>query len=257
MRFSLALLFAATLSVVAGCNSDSGKTTSADPTGSKHPVGHFDKLIIDDVKKGTGEKVVNGDDVWVKYTGKLTNGTVFDSNMKGDKPPLHVMVGQEGPGGVIKGWNLGLVGMQQGGTRKLSIPTDLAYGAKPPSEKIPPNSDLVFDVVLVQVLKAKDADVISADDVKVGTGKEVKEGDTVTVTYKASVFGEEVESKPAITFKLGEEQMAIRGFDAALAGMKVGGERKVKIPPGLTMTIQDDALRNNLVIYDVHLEKIQ
>ena len=256
MRFQFAFLIAAAGIVAAGCNSGS-QASSNTPGGGSDPksgVKHLDKLGIKDIEEGKGEAVAKGDEVWVRYTGKLANGTVFDSNEK--KPEtFHVTVGM---GSVIKGWDQGLVGMKMGGKRHLEIPYKLGY-AEHDMGKIKPFSDLFFDVTLVDMLKSKDADVVAATDEKVGTGKEANKGDTVTVQYEATANGavqESTKDKP-LTFKIGADQTNVRGFDLALVGMKVGGERKVRVPPGLTMTLQNEKLRANVVTYDVHLVSIK
>ena len=80
----------------------------------------------------------------VYYNGKLQkNGKQFDKTDKG--PGFKFKLGQ---GRVIKGWELGIVGMKVGGKRKMTIPPSLAYGAGGAPPQIPPNSTLVFDVEL-------------------------------------------------------------------------------------------------------------
>lgn len=105
-------------------------------------------LVIDDVKPGEGAVATKGKTVSVHYTGRLTDGTKFDSSYDRGQPidfPL-------GGGVVIKGWDQGIEGMKVGGKRKLTIPPDLAYGARgTPGGPIPPNATLVFDVELVGV----------------------------------------------------------------------------------------------------------
>ena len=93
-------------------------------------------------------KAKPGDLVWVHYTGKLQDGSVFDSSLKrGPDQPFPFPLGA---GRVIKGWDEGIVGMRVGEKRQLIIPPDLAYGptARP---GIPANSTLIFDVELVGV----------------------------------------------------------------------------------------------------------
>ncbi|MDR3691225.1 MAG: FKBP-type peptidyl-prolyl cis-trans isomerase [Fimbriimonas sp.] len=257
MRFTLALLGALTAVVLAGCGSGSNSSSEASNATKATTGSHLSKLGIEDTALGTGPKVEKGDEVWVKYVGKLANGTIFDQTQPG-ADPLHVTVGA---GQVIKGWDQGLVGIQKGGKRKLSIPYALAYGDRGQGEKIPAQSDLYFDVEATDVLQAKDADQIVATDVKQGSGREVKAGDTVTVDYDASVNGAVVESTKTggkhFTFKIGGDNVTIKGFDDALVGMKVGGERKITIPPGLTMTVPSDDMRMHIVTFDVHMIAIK
>jgi FKBP-type peptidyl-prolyl cis-trans isomerase len=85
------------------------------------------------------------DTVKVHYHGTLLDGTVFDSSVERGQPisfPLN---------GVIRGWTEGLQIMRVGDKFKFQIPPDLAYGAASPSEKIPPNSTLVFEVELLAI----------------------------------------------------------------------------------------------------------
>ena len=86
-----------------------------------------------------------GDVVWVHYTGKLTDGTTFDSSLD-RKEPIQFQLGK---GQVIKGWDEGILGMKIGEKRKLTIPGELGYGAAGSPPKIPANATLVFDVELV------------------------------------------------------------------------------------------------------------
>jgi FKBP-type peptidyl-prolyl cis-trans isomerase len=100
-----------------------------------------------DVKVGTGPAVKAGDMVTVHYVGELSNGTVFDSS-KARGQPFEVVVGR---GTVIKGWDVGLLGMQVGGVRQLVIPPDDGYGAKGVGKVIPPNATLHFEVELLKI----------------------------------------------------------------------------------------------------------
>ncbi|KPV77876.1 uncharacterized protein RHOBADRAFT_11717 [Rhodotorula graminis WP1] len=97
-------------------------------------------LEVTDSKVGTGAAAKSGNKVGMRYIGKLENGKVFDSNTKG--APLTFTLGR---GQVIKGWDLGVAGMQVGGERKLKIPAKLAYGNQKIAG-IPANSTLLFDV---------------------------------------------------------------------------------------------------------------
>jgi FKBP-type peptidyl-prolyl cis-trans isomerase FkpA len=106
--------------------------------------------IKDDVV-GTGAAVQNGDTVSVLYSGSLDDGTVFDASSLHGNQPFSFVVGATGPGSVIQGWNLGLVGMKVGGTREMTIPPELGYGAQGAGTTIPPNATLHFTVQLLSV----------------------------------------------------------------------------------------------------------
>ena len=105
-------------------------------------------LVVDEVKEGQGATAVKGKLISVHYTGHLTDGTKFDSSYDRGQPiDFHL-----GAGEVIAGWDQGIEGMKVGGKRKLTIPPELAYGARgTPGGPIPPNATLVFDVELVAV----------------------------------------------------------------------------------------------------------
>lgn len=103
------------------------------------------KLLVQDVKVGTGSAVKSGDTITVNYTGTLMNGTVFDSSNGHGPFTTKIGVGQ-----VIQGWDQGLIGMKVGGVRKLTIPASLAYGNQS-AGSIPPNSPLIFQIELLGV----------------------------------------------------------------------------------------------------------
>ena len=99
--------------------------------------------------KGTGAKT--GDNLSVLYKGTLTNGQVFDASSLRDNKPFTLTLGA---GQVIKGWDIGLVGMKVGEKRKLYIPSELAYGPNGiPNSPIGPNADLIFEVELLTIGK--------------------------------------------------------------------------------------------------------
>jgi len=116
--------------------SPSVATTSALPSGFK----------IEDVQVGNGAEVKRGDTVTINYKGTLTNGIKFDSSYDRGTP----FTTQIGVGQVIKGWDLGVVGMKVGGKRRLTIPPDLAYGNRD-IPGIPANSTLIFELELIAV----------------------------------------------------------------------------------------------------------
>jgi FKBP-type peptidyl-prolyl cis-trans isomerase len=104
-------------------------------------------LKSEDLMVGSGDEAKTGKTVSVHYTGTLTDGSKFDSSLDRGKP----FEFQLGAGRVIKGWDQGVVGMKVGGKRKLTIPSDLAYGARGFPPVIPPDSTLVFEIELLGV----------------------------------------------------------------------------------------------------------
>ena len=104
-------------------------------------------LQYEDLVVGTGASPQAGQTAVVHYTGWLTNGTKFDSSVDRGQP-FEFPVGR---GQVIRGWDEGVATMKVGGKRKLTIPSDLGYGARGAGGVIPPNATLVFEVELLGI----------------------------------------------------------------------------------------------------------
>ena len=101
-----------------------------------------------DIELGTGEQVRPGAKITAHYTGALVkNGIIFQSSHDFGEAITF------GLDQVISGWTHGVPGMKVGGTRRLVIPAEQAYGASSPASNIPANSDLVFDIDLVAIPK--------------------------------------------------------------------------------------------------------
>lgn len=103
----------------------------------------YEDLVVGEGKEATGR----GQTALVHYTGWLEDGTKFDSSVDRNDPfsfPLQCSY-------VIKGWDEGVVGMREGGKRKLIVPPDMGYGAAGAGGVIPPNATLIFDVELLEL----------------------------------------------------------------------------------------------------------
>lgn len=105
------------------------------------------ELQITDTVVGSGKEAVKGALLIVHYTGLLEDGTKFDSSHDRGKPFQCVI----GTGRVIKGWDIGMIGMKEGGKRTLFVPSELAYGDRQVGDIIMPHSNLIFHVELIEV----------------------------------------------------------------------------------------------------------
>ncbi len=142
MRLFVCVLALAALPLVGGCGSSS-------PTTPSTSVGTFTET---DLVVGTGAEATAGKAITVNYTLWLYDtsktdgkGTLVQTSVGGTPFPFVL-----GTGAVIKGWDQGVVGMKPGGTRRLIIPPELAYGSAG-QNGIPPNATLVFDISLLSV----------------------------------------------------------------------------------------------------------
>jgi peptidylprolyl isomerase len=113
------------------------------PLGKKTKVAELQTI---DLVVGTGDEVPVGATITAHYTGALAvDGTIFESSHDSGRPATF------GLHQVIDGWTIGVPGMKVGGTRRLVIPSEMAYGQRRASSAIAPNSDLVFDIELIAV----------------------------------------------------------------------------------------------------------
>ena len=147
------------------------------------------KIISD----GTGESPKAGDDVQVKYTGRLIDGTVFDSTDKRGGEPARFKVGQ-----VIPGWTEALQLMKKGSKWELYIPSQLAYGERA-TGSIPQNSTLIFEVELVDFTKGTaptPAQPVTSDIIKVPSAEEMKKGAKIEI-IKPEDVDKEIEKEKA------------------------------------------------------------
>lgn len=188
-------------------------------------------LQIEELTPGTGDTAVAGKIVTVHYTGWLeSNGKKFDSS-KDRNQPFSFGLGKRQ---VIAGWDQGVQGMQVGGVRKLTIPAELGYGSRGAGGVIPPNATLVFEVELLEVA---DEPTLMIEELKEGTGAEAKAGMEVFVHYtgwltNGKKFDSSKDRGEPLSFPLGAGYV-IQGWDMGIEGMKVGGVRRLTIPPQL------------------------
>lgn len=235
---------------------------------------HFSKLEITDVKVGDGETAAVGDFPYLEYTGKLADGgQVFDSNAPAPgsdptKAPFSFRIAPDnGTAGVIAGWNKGVQGMKVGGERILKIPAKLGYGEQAQA-KIPANSDLVFDVKLLGLIKPGEEAKYKFKDDKIGTGAQATKNSWVTITYTAELLngmkiGSSDDDGGKLTFQTVTGEMAggnafvpVRGVTFGVIGMKVGGIRTLILPPELGFNVyyrSDNVDSTSVIKYRVTL----
>jgi FKBP-type peptidyl-prolyl cis-trans isomerase len=120
---------------------------AAFPSSSAEVITTDSGLQYQEVTLGTGDIATPGSLVKVHYTGRLQDGTQFDSSIDRGQPIEFTL----GTGAVIKGWDEGIAGMKVGGQRILTIPPDLGYGEAGRPPVIPGNATLIFEVELVEV----------------------------------------------------------------------------------------------------------
>jgi FKBP-type peptidyl-prolyl cis-trans isomerase FkpA len=146
------LLIAAALVAAVGCG---GSSDTSEPTeGTPMAESGIRQLQKEDVNVGEGNEARSGRVVRVHYTGWLFDpaaankrGQKFDSSKDSNQPFEFTLGARE----VIPGWDEGVAGMKVGGTRILTIPPDMGYGARGAGGVIPPNATLVFEVELLEV----------------------------------------------------------------------------------------------------------
>ena len=202
------------------------------------------KPTIVDLKVGAGAVAARGDVVNLGFRATFLNGQILDSTF--GKAPLCIKLGWrprlEGFTRVaFPALDEAIAGMKVGGSRRITLPSELAYGALEVGE-VPPNTALTFEVQLLDVIPKGAQGKLKIEEMSVGTGAEPTDGKPVRVHYRGSfVNGVQFEStvqsadpqgRPAgtpLTFVYGPKAM-VSGFIAGLKGMKVGGWRRVTIP---------------------------
>lgn len=204
------------------------------------------ELVIDDIAIGTGRVAVEGDTVWVDYTGvRSADGVEFDNSYDRGEPITFTL----GTGAVIDGWDQGILGAQAGTIRRLDIPADLAYGDSSPGGVIQAGDALTFVVEVRAVVPAStEADIpdidpaayppvaeVTIDDLTTGDGHEIAIGDSaITHVMIARADTAEIEfetwsgGQPTLIEVI--EGYSIPGLFEGLIGMRVGGIRAISMP---------------------------
>jgi peptidylprolyl isomerase len=200
-----------------------------------------------ELRAGSGAKPQPGEIVAVHYTGKLEDGTKFDSSYDRGEPIRFPL----GSGMVIPGWEEGISLMNEGGAATLIIPPDLAYGEAGFGNVIPADATLTFDVELVGISAGSPAAPTAVEearyttteqglkyvDLVAGEGPEVMNGQLVVAHYTGwledgTKFDSSIDRGEPFTFNLGMGQV-IPGWDVGMRGMRVGGTRQLVIPASL------------------------
>lgn len=203
-------------------------------------------LDVVDTEVGTGTAVAENDFVKVHYTGFLAeDNTQFDSSLDRGTPFRF----QVGSGQVISGWEKGLIGMREGGSRTLTLAPEFGYGERGAGNVIPPNATLVFEIELLEVTPAPKLWDFNEDELTItesglkykivteGEGEPLQAGDVAELFYAGfledgNMFDSSVRNPSAFYYELGTGQ-AIPGWDEGVTGMRVGEERLLVIPSDL------------------------
>jgi len=230
-----AILLAAV--ALAGCGAHGGGQTTPQPLADAPLDVSFEAT---DLEEGRGPAVQHGWLLAVGYTGWLydqaapqNRGRIFVS-----QPAALPFTFRLGIGQVIPGIDQGVPGMRAGGRRQIVVPPELGFGAQG-TNQVPGNATLLYEVELVAASEVP----FEFTDLWVGDGEEVGSGDSLSVAYQGWIFdllnkenkGETIDwanAEDPFSFTLGAGEV-MAGWDLAVAGMRVGGVRRIVIPHDL------------------------
>ncbi|MCX7954737.1 MAG: FKBP-type peptidyl-prolyl cis-trans isomerase [Bacteroidales bacterium] len=216
-----------------------------------------------------------GDIIEVNYTGYFKDGKIFDSSIKRGKPIRFEL----GKGQVIKGWEIGVSKLHKGEKARLIIPYQLAYGENGRPPLIPPKSDLIFDIELLNIYKKMEPtpfDTKNKDTITLPSGlkyiiveksksnEKPQQGNTVIVHYTGyftdgRIFDSSIRRGFPFEFKLGSG-MVIKGWEEGIKLMNKGDKLRFIIPPNLAYGEQgifNVIPPNATLIFDVELIDIK
>jgi len=252
--------------VLTSCGSS--RKTTLQPVVYQTPSG----VKIEIIKPGSGPKAEAGNMVSVHYTGRLTNDSVFDDSRKRGRPIRFTL----GKGQVIKGWDEAIAYLHQGDIARITIPPDMAYGDRDLGV-IPPNSTLIFDIELLEVIpivKPEPFNVYGLDTttyesglkiivIRKGEGPTAKPGDKVTVHYSGyftdgRMFDSSVERAMPISLKAGTGQV-IKGWDEALLKLPKGTKARIILPPALAYGDREigPIPANSTLVFDIEIIEVE
>jgi peptidylprolyl isomerase len=199
------------------------------------------------LEEGDGETVEEGQPVRMHYTAWLEDGTRIDSSRDYGEPVTFPLGSEQ----VFPGWNEAVANMNVGDKWQVVMPPELALGEQGAGELIPPNSTLIMELELVEVLPTGPDEPAEVDedeytttdsglqyvDLEEGSGPEVGEGDMVVAHYTGwledgTKFDSSYQRGEPFTVVAGMGQV-IPGWDEGLLGMQAGGRRQLVIPPDL------------------------
>lgn len=191
------------------------------------------EVLVTDLSVGDGDPIEIGHTLRVEYEGRLPDGTMFDSTEESGEEFIFTF----GIGQVIEGWDVGLEGMREGGTRRLEIPSHMAFGQRGRCRSdgtcpVPPNTDVIYDVTVVAIFD----DVLIEDEI-IGDGLTAEPGDFLSVDFvgqlqNGDVFDSSLPMGVPFQFQVGAGSV-IAGWDLGIPGMKEGGRRVITVPPSL------------------------
>lgn len=216
------------------------------------------ELTVTVLEEGDGPEAVAGDTVLVDYVGVLSSdGTEFDNSYDRGQPfPVTL-----GSGGVIQGWDEGLIGVQAGSRVQLDIPSELAYGEQGSPPVIGPNAALTFVIDVRTLIPATDpADAptdltppsaegvteLTVEDLVVGEGEAIGYGDEAYIHYLAfdsegNLLQNSWEAPQPQALPLEEGGPSLTGLVDSIVGMQPGGRRSMVIPAELAFGDEGNA----------------
>lgn len=231
------------ISLLSACQGDKG----VDPVDLP-----YQPYALQDIVVGAGPAAAPGNDLTVNYSAYILGGdTIANTWESTGGSGLVITLGIEA---LLDGWETGMPGMQVGGLRHLTIPPEMAYGESGyEPANIPPNATIIYDIELIDLDQS-----FMIEDLVVGTGASVYPGAILSVHYTgmlqdSTVFDTSVGGEPW-AFTIGTGSL-ITGWEEGLRSMKVGGTRRLTIPPEKGYGPQEygEIPPNSTLIFEIEL----